>query len=149
MPKRHSRGWPILLPYTLVHGRDLAWPPTQRTESLTKALPETPPLAPKDQTGCGGQWFGTSEGRKATHTEIEKQRFGQQMCAAETMDLFPFYGKETEDLDQATLYKHNWQSGNARILKLSVLSDNIWWLYHSVYMDIINVARLDFPTTWK
>ena len=71
------------------------------------------------------------------------------MCAAETMDLFPFYGKETEDLDQATLYKHNWQSGNARILKLSVLSDNIWWLYHSVYMDIINVARLDFPTTWK
>ena len=33
----------------------------------------------KNKKGYWEQWVGTSKGRKASHMEVEKQMFGQQM----------------------------------------------------------------------
>lgn len=47
------------------------WDP--RTNQVFEAC--LPPCAKEK----GDYWFGTSKGRKAIHTEIEKQIFGEQM----------------------------------------------------------------------
>ena len=39
------------------------------------------------------------------------------------------------------------ECGNTETLEPSMLSGNSRWFCHSEYMDIINIARVDFPTT--